>query len=699
MSKVADRILKRIYILFGLLMLFSLAIVLKTLNTQWINGDRWLAEQAARRIYTKTVRADRGSILSEDGSILATTLPYYRVALDATVIDPRNYANFSDSLDRLCTQLASRFGPELSLDAAHFKGLILKAQHEGDRHVYLLPYRRLIDFSELKWLRSLPIFNRGTYLGGLIVEKVNHRRFYPLGELGRATLGRIDDGTHQGAKGLEYSFNASLKGRDGQMLVQRIAGDVEIPLNDIFEKGARDGMDIRTTLDINMQDVVSSTLKTAVEQHQAEYGTAILMEVKTGKIKAMANWPEGFNHALATPLEPGSTFKIASSIAALEEGHIKPEDSLDTEKGFRVFGENTMRDDHGAGKMTFQQAIERSSNIAIAELIDRSYRNNPQAFYQKLEEMGILGFTDFQIRGEPQPVVIRPGSPLWSRSTLPWLSIGYNVKLTPLQILNFYNAIANDGRLMRPYIVSEVIDANGVVDRWQPQVLKDEIASPQTLAAIRSMLEGVVQRGTARRIRGSNYPIAGKTGTAKKVINGEYQNRYCSSFVGYFPANQPRYSCIVLMSESKSGQYYGADIAAPVFRAIADNVYSTLLEEQYREPVLPSVSPSKAIPVSRIVQQGDAVRLYNQLNVSTPTRPGTVFARAQRKGETVEFKPFTIRRGRVPAVNGMSARDAVALLENLGLRVRLVGSGKVYRQSLRAGSPYKRGESIILNLE
>jgi len=699
MSKVPDRILNRVYILFALLIVFSVAIVAKVVKTQWVDGDRWMAEQANRRIYAKTVRADRGSILAEDGSVLATTLPYYRAALDATVIDARNFANFSDSLDRLCRKLEGRFGAEFEVDAAHFKGLILRAQHDKDRHVYLLPYRRLLDFSELKWVRSLPILNRGPYLGGLIVEKVNHRRFYPLGELGRSTLGRIDDGSHQGSKGLEYSFNAALRGRDGQMYVQRLAGDVEIPLNDIFEKGSRDGLDIRTTLDVNMQDVVSSALRGAVEQHRAEYGTAVLMEVSTGKIKAIANWPEGYNHAIATQLEPGSTFKIASVIAALEDKHVKPEDSVDTGKGYRTFGENTLRDDHAYGKMTYAQAVEKSSNVALAELIDRSYRSNPQAFYDRLEQTGVLGFTDFQIRGEPQPLVIRPNSPLWSRSTLPWLAIGYNVKLTPLQILNYYNAIANGGQMMRPYIVSEVFDANGVQDRWEPQVLKEQIASAQTLQEVRSMLEGVVQRGTARRIKGSNYSIAGKTGTAKKVVNGEYRNVYHSSFVGYFPADQPRYSCIVLISEPSSGQYYGADIAAPVFRTIADNIYSTLLEEQYRKPELKRASGPKAVPVTSIVHQADAVKVYNRLNVSAPDRPGTVYARATVKGETVHLKPYPLRKGRMPAVRGMTARDALALLENLGLRVHLRGSGKVYRQSLRPGTPYKKGETVTLDLD
>jgi len=271
--------------------------------------------------------------------------------------------------------------------------------------------------------------------------------------------------------------------------------------------------------------------------------------------------------------------------------------------------------------------------------------------------------------------------------------------LTSLQLLSFYNAIANNGRMMRPYIVSEIRDAYGVREKFEPKVLKEQIASDATLAQVREMLEGVVQNGTARRIRRAHYKIAGKTGTAKVVIDGEYRNTYRGSFVGYFPADNPRYSCIVLIGQPKSGQYYGADVAAPVFKDIADNVYSTLLEEQYREPEIHKPNPRRDIPITRVVSLEDAVKVYNQLNVSTPERPATPFVRAQIKGETVKLTPYPIRQGRIPALRGMSARDAIALLENMGLAVQLDGSGKVYNQSLQPGAKYIKGQTIKLRLQ
>lgn len=697
MNNLPAHILKRSYVVAAVLAAGTMLIFAQIGRLQIFQADKWLAVQEERRVYHKTVLADRGSILADDGSVMATTVPYFRVAIDATVIKARDYANFADSLGKLAEGLAAKFGKELETDAAYYERLVQKAQAEEDRHVYLFPFNRLLDFNEMKYVRSLPILNRGRYHGGIIVEKVNSRRFNPLGQLARITLGRLDEETAQGVKGVEYSFNSSLRGRDGSMLVQRVANNLEVPLNYIYEESARDGLDVKTTLNVNMQDVVYSALKDGVDRHDAKSGVAILMEVETGKVKAIANYPENYNHAVATQLEPGSTFKIASAIAAMEDGLVRPSDSVDAGDGVVQYFDQTMRDEHPYGKITFRQAIEKSSNIGIAHIIEKHYAKNPQKFIERLEEMGALEYAGFQIRGEPQPLIIKPGNPLWNQTTLPWLSTGYNVKMTPLQLLSFYNAIANNGRMVRPYIVSEIRDNSGVRQQYGPQVIKESICSPKTLANARDFLKGVVQKGTARNIRNANYAIAGKTGTAKIVEDGAYQKKYRSSFAGYFPADAPKYSLIVLINEPTKGGYYGATVAAPVFKEIADKIYSTLLEDQYRSPET-IVKNQTDLPAATVANVKDARIVYNQLNISTPYKPETDYAKlAQREGVML-MKSFKVSRHKVPSVQGMSAKDAMALLENLGLRVALRGSGKVRRQSLKPGDRLQKGSFITLTL-
>lgn len=697
MNKLPAHILKRSYVVAAVLAAGTLLIFAQIARLQFFQAEKWLKVQEERRVYHKTVLADRGSILADDGSVMATTVPYFRIAIDATVIKARDYANFADSLSKLASGLAAKFGKELETDAAYYERLVQKAQAEKDRHVYLFPFNRLLDFNEMKYVRSLPILNRGRYHGGVIIEKVNSRRFYPMGDLARITLGRLNKETAQGVRGVEFSFNSALYGKNGEMLVQRVANNLEVPLNYIYEQSARDGKDVKTTLNVNMQDVVHSALKEGVKRHEAKSGVAILMEVESGKIKAMANYPETYNHAVATQLEPGSTFKIASAIAALEDGVVRLSDTVDAGQGVVQYFDQTMRDEHAYGKITFRQAIEKSSNIGIAHVIEKHYAKNPKKFIDRIADMGALEYTGFQIRGEPQPLVIKPGNPLWNQTTLPWLSTGYNVKMTPLQLLTFYNAIANNGRMVRPYVVSEIRDNSGVRTRYGTQVMKEAICSPKTLGAARELLKGVVQKGTARNIKNANYAIAGKTGTAKIVEDGAYQKKYRSSFVGYFPADAPKYSLIVLINEPTEGGYYGATVAAPVFKEIADKIYSTLLEDQYRSPEV-IVQNKTDLPAATVANVKDARIVYNQLNISTPYQPETDYAKlAQREGVML-MKSFKVSRHKVPSVNGMSAKDAMALLENLGLRVALRGSGKVRRQSLKPGERLQKGSFITLTL-
>lgn len=695
-SGVSDRILRRVYLLFAVFLVFGGALVAQILHVQVVQGERWRAAQSQDHVYFREVVADRGSILSDDGSVLAVTLPFYRLALDVTMIREENFPAFDDSLTALCSALGRQFAAE-GLGAGHFRQLIRTARREKDRHVYLLPVKRTLNYRELKALLRLPILNQGRYRGGVIVEKVNNRRFYPFRTMARITLGFVADDT-TGFKGIETAYNDHLRGRGGRQLVQRIPGGVEVPLSEYAGIEAIDGLDVVTTLNVYMQDVVSTALAQAVDRHKAKSGVAILMEVETGHIKALANYPETYNTGVATLLEPGSTFKLATLLAAAEAGQFDPNDTVQTGNGTWQVSDRTLRDAHALGRISAQQAFEKSSNVGIAKLIDRYYGKRPDEFVSRLQRLGVLGASGVDLKGEPTPDIIRPNDPHWNATTLPWLSIGYNVRLTPLQIVSFYNAVANGGKRMAPLLVKELRRGSQVVERFEPRVVDRAIASEASLALARELLEGVVTRGTAKSIASPNFTMAGKTGTAQKLENGSYQRRYRASFCGYFPAQNPRYTCFILIDDPTEGAYYGGDVAAPVFRAIADQLYATDTHLSATVKAAPRAERKVLYPISRVVHTEDARTVYNRLSISAPRDADSPYARTWQQGAVVREASFRQPSGRVPAVVGMSAKDAVAVLEGAGLTVRLRGVGRVRRQSLAAGGSYRRGQTIELTL-
>lgn len=695
-QELKNRILFRVYFLFFAFVIFGAFIFFRIWYLQHVEGDYWKQKQQAERVYEKKLLADRGTIFASDGSILAITLPYYRVAMDVTVLQDTDFPNLNDSLEALADMLGKHFSEGGTYSAQDYLQKIHQARKNHDRHFYLISVKRLYNYQEVSLLKTMPIFCRGTNTGGLILEKVNNQRFYPLGDMARITLGLIRGDT-AGIKGLEFSFNKELRGKDGITLVQRIAGNVEVPIEEYGELATEDGHDIVTTLNTNHQDIVETALTKAISTHDAKSGVAILMEVATGKITAMANYPENLNNAVLMQVEPGSTFKIASAIAALEDNAIEIEDSIETHDGEYAFFDRTMRDIQPHKTLTFRQAIEKSSNIAIAKIIYQRYKSNPELFFERLDRMGVLQATGCQLRGEPIPSVIRPNTPSWNGTTLPWLATGYNIRLTPLQLLTFFNAIANDGQMMRPLIVSEIKNNAETIVKFEQEVIRKQIASQKVLREVRSLLEGVVESGTATGVKGSHYKIAGKTGTAQKLVNGEYQKIYRASFVGYFPAEKPKYSCVVVIDEPNAGLIYGSSVAGPAFKEISDKVYSLDLELN-QEPIFTVASAATRTPITRVVHRDDAIRIYNALNISTPKRPKTEFVVSQRDAGSVRFKPYSLSLRVLPNVHGMTAKDALCLLENLGCRVRLSGTGKVTGQHPQAGTPLKKGTTVWLQL-
>ncbi len=692
---IKKSILLRSRIAFLLVMIFALAIIYKVGHIQTVEGDQWskIADQIT--FSNRIIKATRGNIYSDNGSLLATSLPFYRVGFDATRASEET---FSEGLDSLALLLSRHFG---DLSKESYKRKIKNARAEGRQYIIL--NRQMVGYQAKKKMENWPIFREGRLGGGIVFEKVD-KRFRPFNNLSRRTIGFINE-NNRGA-GLEYSFNDYLAGKDGQALYQKIAGGTWRPVLDGTEVKTENGYDIETTIDINLQDVSETALLRALEYHSADYGTVIVTEVATGEIKAISNlsrndkgyYYERYNYAVGGLREPGSTFKLVTMLALLEETNISLEDSIDTGEGSYKFYNNIVRDHEagGYGVITIREAFEKSSNVAMAKLVDKYFGLNPDRFLHYVDELRLSSPLGVQIKGEGMPKIKRPGDKDWSGITLPWMAYGYGLELTPLQTLSIYNAVANDGKLIRPFLVKKIRKADRIYEEFKPQVLNSSICSEETLARLREILEGVVERGTAMNIKNDHYPIAGKTGTAQVLENGRYTHKYLTSFAGYFPADNPKYSAIVLIKNPKGWRQYGSNVAAPVFKEIADNIFAR--DIGLHEEVQLADSDDGSFPVIRAGLYNELDMLCNELNIAQ--KPGNFdgWVRTSVENDTINWMGQEPNDKLVPDVKGMTLRDAIYLLESNGLRVRYRGSGRVTRQSAPPGASISKGAEIVIDL-
>jgi len=705
-GNVKKSIVTRVRLAFLGVAVFSGAIFWKATRIQFQEGAKWRALEQERRISYQSVPATRGNIYSDNESIMATSLPFYRVAWDPAVVDE---AVFKAGVDSLAWHLAHFFGDR---SVQEYRRRLVNA-HEAKEPAlrYVRLNSRQINFQEKKMLTSWPIFREKRNRGGTIFEKVD-KRFRPFGGLAQRTIGFVNEDRH--GAGLEFTFEQSLAGKAGEALFERVPGGIK-PVYDGTEIKPLPGYDVKTTLDINLQDVAENALYKSLVDNNAQYGCVILMEVATGEIKAVANlgkasddtYKEDYNYAFADQgrTEPGSTFKLASMMALLEaRPAIKLDDVVDTGNGRMYVGGAVKSDSHGYGRITVQQVFEKSSNIGVAKLVDKYFAGNPTEYTDYLKKFGLDKPLGFQMAGEALPYVKDPTDRSWSRTSLTTMSIGYELKLAPLQTLAFYNAVANGGVKVQPLIVREIKQADQVLQHNEPKVLNPKICSDATLTKLKAMMEGVVQEGTARGIRPKDYSIAGKTGTAWKFKNGQYTKTYSTSFVGYFPADKPKYSCIVVVDSPRNGRIYGADVAAPVFREVADKCMARDLLSQ--RPLLAKARLNKShVPLVRAGMQDELALVCQKLGLSGKTQAtgGEEWVRAASDtsfhARTVALVVNPVRTGQVPQVRGLSLRDALFLLENRGLHVRAVGTGRVREQSLEVGAPIRRGDLITLNLE
>lgn len=705
---IRKAILWRVYFAFFLFTVFGLVIILKIIRIQGVEGAYWRAKADSLTSRYVNIEPIRGNIYSEDGSLLVTSLPVYEARMDFRA-DGLDKATFLSQVDSLAWCLAHYFQDQ---SVQEWQDDLLNAWNEGQRY-YLI--KKDITHQQIKKIREFPIFRLGRFGGGFIVEQKS-QRMKPFKELAQRTLGYKRPGVMP--VGLEGAYDDYLSGVSGKRLMQKVAGGAWIPVNADNELEPENGMDIISTIHVDVQDIAESALKAGLERHQAHHGCALVMEVATGEIKAIANlglgrqdsgYYEKYNYAIGEGTEPGSTFKLASVIALLESGRFSLEDSVDTEDGKVWYYDRVMRDDKGGlGYLNLHDAFRYSSNVAISKAVNNTFQDDPQAFVDALRKLRLHQPLGIPIAGEGTPLIKTPGMKDWSGTTLPWMSIGYELRLTPLQILTLYNAIANDGYWIKPRFATEVRQVGRVLERFPPQKSNKPICSPSTLQAARDMMQAVVDSGTARRIRSDRFSIAGKTGTALVATDDGYgkDKVYQASFAGYFPAERPRYSCMVVVNHPQRGGIYGSQVAAPIFKDIAEQLYANSFDmhEGIRLAKEPATKPAPdtTAPLARKDLIAWSLIMGWDLDHSNETRlqdPTASWASLCLDESGVAIQQHAFSGNRVPDVRGMALADAFYVLENHGLRVIFYGSGSVRKQSLKPGERIVGHPIIQLELE
>ena len=702
---VRDEIVFRSGVVYLVLILCGVALIVQILVLQYVQKGLW-SELSEKYVFkTAEMPANRGDILARDGRLLASSVPYYSIYMD-TRSSGMSGETWTKGIDGLCQGLSRYLGVR---SASDWKSVITAARKRGDR--YFLIQKR-VDYATLKKIKGLPIFREGQFRGGLVAQPEN-RRILPNNELAARTIGYLNQGTEGTRVGLEGSFDKELAGKNGMVVKQRLTGGDWITVNNGERIEARDGNDVQTTIDVDLQDVASSALENQLRKHNAHHGCAVLMEVSTGDVRAIANleraddgsYHETYNYAIAESTEPGSTFKLAALMAAIEDGVVDTGDIVDTGGGTVRYFNKIIRDtkEDGYGKITVKEVFEYSSNVGTSIIINENYKDNPKAFINRLYAMKLNQPLDVQIKGEGKPLIRYPGEKFWSGLTLPMMSHGYEVQMTPLQTLAFYNAVANNGKMMRPRFVTAILDNGSVVKSFGTEVIINTIASRSTIKKARAMMEGVVENGTAINLKNPEYRIAGKTGTAQIAMNNQGYRRkitYQASFVGYFPAENPLYSCIVVVNAPSNGVYYGNIVAGSVFKEISDKVYATTFYRDYRAENKPEREKEMKglVPEAGNGLRADINEVLGELDVRYRKTSKEEWVATRESGDTIRLVGLDVRKGLVPDVRGMSLRDAVYLIENAGLKVKYSGKGRVLRQSPQHGARVYEGSVVSLDM-
>ena len=657
-DELLKKIMNRFYFVICFMIIFSFVLMGKLIYIQVVEGEKYKIIASNQTVKNVVLQPSRGNIYSEYGSLMATSVAQYEVRWDSKV--PSN-SLYNNNKEKLAKDLS------LILQTPYTKLYESLENARGNNNRYMLIAKNL-SYSKLKKIRSLPIFNLPSFKGGLIVEQ-QIKREHPLGKIAERTIGyeqKSPNGNYFRV-GIEGAFGTYLRGEEGRRLKQRIANGQWKPINDVNEKEPTQGHDVYTTINLNIQDITHSALLEQLEKYKAEHGTAVVMETKTGKIRAIVNlgrtskgtYYEKLNYAVGELNEPGSTFKLISMIAALEDKAIDLEDLVDTGNGeITFYNKYKVRDvkKGGYGLIPASKVFELSSNVGMVNIVHNYYKDDPSKFVNRLYNMGVNKPLGVSIKGEPKPKIPYPSDKDWDGLDLPWMAYGYGLSMTPLQILSFYNAIANDGELLRPQFIEKITTAGEKPQKvFKKEIINPSICSEETLIKIKSMLFNVVDKkwGTANQIKDSLFNVAGKTGTCQLDYTKE-EVQYISSFVGYFPAENPTYSCIVVIHRpDKSLGYYGSTVAAPVFKKIAKKIYISTPKNIIIKPSEIRLSLNKA--------QNDKIN-----NIE------------------------------IPDLLGKTSLDAISIVEKLGLNFKIVGNGRVVKQSIKPGTKIKVGQLIVL---
>ena len=702
-----NEVLVRVYAVTAVVSIIAMVIFLKAVTLVTREGDRWRKEADKRNIENREMPGERGNILADDGALLATSIPYFEVRMDFAA-QGLGKDEFVKGMDSLAYYLSSYLTPELN-NYNEWRNYLWAHYLAKSRYELI---KKDLTADQLAAMKTFPIF-RGGRANGFVSLRTN-RREHPFKMLGLRTLGYTKDDLKIG---LEGRFDKELSGGKTNVPMIRVGTDTWVPLQDLTDIEPKNGDDIVTTLDINTQDITQAALIRTCELHQAEHACAIVMEVKTGKIKAISNvsktkdgWWEDYNYAVGTAIEPGSTFKLASMLALLEEKAVRLSDTVDIEGGRKQYYEEVLEDHERTSKrlITVKEAFAASSNVGISKLVYNYFNDKRGAYIQHLKDFNLNIPTGVELDGEAPPYIKNPenANDQWSGTTLPWMSVGYELSITPLQLLTFYNAVANNGMMMKPYFVSEVKRYGSTVQTFKPTVIKQKIASDESLSQARELLEAVIELpiGTAHHWQTPQYRFAGKTGTAQLNYSKDkgtgHKGGYQGAFAGYFPAENPIYSCIVVVSKPKFG-FYGGIVAAPVFREIADKMMASnvALSEPMNERGKPV--PSPALLPDDVGYTADILKMLQNVGLRHEIygKKEDEWAFLNARNDTLNVRPRQTGGQKViPSVVGMGLKDALYLLENRGLRVSFSGYGKVITQSLTPGA-MAQGQTISIKLD
>lgn len=666
MAVTEKHILNRLYFVAGVMFVFALAVVFKLFTIQMVDGDKYRDLAERRTVKNVTIPANRGNVYASDGSLLATSIPKYDIRFDALTPTTKTFENFLKPLSDSLSKYSGK-------SSAYYEKELRKARANKNRYFLLA---RNISYTDYARIRNFPLLSLGAFRGGLIVEQTTKRE-HPMGGIAQRSIGyeRIDKDGHYVRAGIDGAFGEMyLRGKDGHRMKQKIGKGQWKPITDYNEVEPRDGYDVYTTIDVNIQDIAHHALLEQLEKYKADHGSVIVMETKTGEIKAISNlgrnsdghYYERLNYAVGESSEPGSTFKIMAITAALEDKVIDTSDVVDTKKGVLSFYGKKVRDaKHGGyGEITIAKAIEVSSNTAIVAAIDKAYKDQPSKFIDRLYAMNLNNSLDLPIIGEPDPIIPDPRikNGRWSGIALQWMAYGYGVSFTPLQTLTFYNAIANNGEMVKPQFLREVREFDKTIVPFKKEVINPKICSQETVDKVKKLLENVVEHGTGSKLYSPNFSMAGKTGTCQKDYANKDKLSYISSFAGFFPADNPKYSCIVVIHEpDKSVGYYGADVSGPVFKKIAQKIFTDT----------PITDEVETLDFQNSIVKKDFENYYEVAQT---------------------YKTI------MPDVRGMPTMDALALLENMGLKVKIEGVGVVKKQSIEKGVKIKRNQEVYLDI-